>query len=247
MTRPPRPASGEVHIWCITLASDIPELTRLEGLLSPNELARADRLLDRQMRDRFVAGRGLLRETLARYLEMGPEHLPIAEGVHGKPFLDGQVGINGALRFNLSHARDLALLAVSGDREVGIDIEEMRDEAPIHDMARISFSIREQEELLRLPPSLQRPAFYRCWTRKEACMKACGSGFSLHPGSFDVSLLPDPSPVLLDRNGWPNEQTLWQMLDLSVPAGYLAALAVEGETPVSVRFIAKFSEMRSVD
>jgi len=236
MSHAPRLEAGEVHIWCVKLACDSSELGRLEGLLVPAELSRADRLLDRQARDRYVAGRGFLRQTLGPYLGMLPQQILISEGEHGKPFLAGNDAAAGAIRFNLSHAGNLALFAMASEREVGIDVEEVSGEAPILDMAKISFSDREREELLQLPQELQRPAFYRCWTRKEAYLKGCGLGFSLPSDSFDVSLLPESPPALIAHRLLPDDPVRWRLLDLAVPEGFCAALAVEGRLPI-IRYV----------
>jgi 4'-phosphopantetheinyl transferase len=99
-------------------------------------------------------------------------------------------------------------------------------------MALRYFSVREQSELLSLPEDRHLAAFYRCWTRKEAYLKGCGSGFSQPCDSFDVSLLPGAPPALLQHRTSPYEPARWKIIDIPVPAGYCAALATEGETPV---------------
>jgi 4'-phosphopantetheinyl transferase len=225
MTPFPRPQGNEVHIHCLPLSAGAARY------LSSDEMHRADRLVDPNKRNCFTAGRGLLREILGKYLEVQPEELHFDAGVHGKPYLSCNKGSNGRLHFNLSHSGTLFLLAVSADREVGVDVEQLRTDAPYPDMARLAFSPREQKELFALPEHLQRSAFYRCWTRKEACMKACGAGFALQSNSFDVCLLPD-SPAVLST---PDGSSHWVLQDIAVPEGYCAALAVEGASP-DIRF-----------
>lgn len=205
------PTQGEVHIWAAPLDHAAGELARLEGLLSREELIRAGRLLTPQGRNRFVAGRGFLRKTLGRYLGVGGEQVCLGVGEHGKPHLSGEQAGSG-LRFNLSHAEELALLAVSGDREVGIDLERVRETLEFRGMAERFLSPQEQAELFSHPPEGQLSAFFRCWTRKEAYLKARGHGFSQ----------PDPD---CGTGGW-------SLVDLTVPEGYCAALAVEGAMPV---------------
>jgi 4'-phosphopantetheinyl transferase len=209
----------EVHIHCLELRQHQPELARFERLLSADEAERAGLLKSDQARNRFIAGRGLLREILGGYLGVAPEQVQLATGEHGKPFL---ADWPGNLRFNLSHAGELLLLAVTDGLEVGVDIEQVEPDKPLRNLARLAFSRREQQELFALPSTLQTAAFYRCWTRKEACMKACGRGFSLPSDSFSVSLLDDETPILADCG---NQS--WQVMDLQVPQGYCAALAVE--------------------
>lgn len=218
----PWPLADEVHIHCLALD------TANVWHASPDELRRAESLFDPLKKKRFLASRTLLREILGRYLGLQPDELHFAEGKHGKPCLSG----SDRLHFNLSHSGGLLLLAIAADRDVGIDLEQLRTDIPFLDMARLAFSPREQNELFDLPEYLQRRAFYRCWTRKEAYLKASGMGFSLPSNSFDVSLLPD-TPVSMIA---PGEPCRWSLLEITVPEGYCAALAVSGSAP-HIRYI----------
>jgi 4'-phosphopantetheinyl transferase len=217
------PQANEVHIHCATLTSEV------SRYVSSDEIERADRLLDSHKRMLSIASRGLLREIIGRYLRLPPELLYFSVRAHGKPFISADSANNIQLYFNLSHSDTLFLLAITTDREVGIDVEQIRDGIPFSDMARLAFSLREQEELISLPDHLQQSAFYRCWTRKEAYLKASGMGFSLHSGSFDVSLLPEPSASLMIA---PDDLSSWYLHDICVPENYHAALAVKGLIPI---------------
>lgn len=218
----PWPQDNEVHIHCLPLATDV------ERYVSSDEMHRADLLLDPDKRNRFIAGRGLLREILGRYLEVQPEELLFVLGEQGKPYLCCSKDNNDRLHFNLSHSGALFLLAVAADREIGIDIEQLCTDTLFPDMARIAFSPREQNELFTLPEHLQRHAFYRCWTRKEAYLKACGTGFTQYSNSFDVCLLPE-APALFSA---PDDSSDWVLQDIAVPKDYCAALAIKGSTPI---------------
>lgn len=229
MTPPLTVPLGEVHIWLSSLTSDDDRLTRFKNLLSLDELARADRLRDRRAQENFIAGRGFLRETIARYVEREPASLRFEAGDQGKPRLAG----NGPLRFNLSHGGDLCILAVTESREVGIDLELRRDDLPYRDMARRYFSPHERDELFSLPDGEQLDAFYRCWTRKEAWLKGCGTGFTQPSDSFDVSLLPGHPPALIAHRALPGEPARWSLTDISVPDGYCASLASAGDRPIA--------------
>jgi 4'-phosphopantetheinyl transferase len=235
VSRETLPVTGEVHIHCAPLDLATADLVRCRRFLSTDELARADRLLDQQQRDRFVAGRGFLRETLANYLALPPADLCFATGEHGKPKLPGEGG-SSALYFNLAHADDQAILAVAGNCEVGIDLERLRDDLPFRAMAQRFYAPRERTELFSLPEEQQLAAFFRCWTRKEAYLKGCGAGFSQPADSFAVSLLPGQPPALLEHRT-PGEPARWRIVDLTVAAGYCAALAVAGEPPPVVRYL----------
>jgi 4'-phosphopantetheinyl transferase len=216
---------GEVELLLLPLAVAPDELARLRGHLSPDELQRGNRLIDKERRDRFFVGRGLLREALAGYLEVKPAAVTIAEQEFGKPHLPEQEGCDG-IRFNVSHAGGAILIAVSKGREVGCDLEELRQDLEFRPMAERYFSQREREELFGLPAAEQLAAFYRCWTRKEAYLKAAGSGFSQPSTGFDVTLLPGAGPALLAHRGDPEEIERWEIRDVEVPQPYCAALAV---------------------
>jgi len=219
------PRTGEVHLHCLTLSLETSELTRYERLFSPDEVARAKQLKSDRAKNRYGAGRGMLRDILSGYLGIEPADVPLATGEHGKPFLE--YGAAEDLRFNLSHADELLVLAVASGVDIGIDIERVKADTPIHDMARLAFSRHEQEELLTLPVSGQVEAFYRSWVRKEACLKACGRGFSLPSNSFNVSLSAE-APAMLHVCC---NEAFWHVLDIDVPLGYCAAVAVEARSP----------------
>lgn len=229
------PGPGEVHIRLFNLAVHAAELAGLERLLNQDERERAERLIDRLIRNRFIAGRGLLREILAEYLNQSPASLPLAANQYGKPFLSGE-HLNHGLSFNLSHSGDLAVMAIAKHCQLGIDLEQLRDDLPFRAMAQQFFSRREQTDLFSLPADLQPAAFFRCWTRKEAYLKGCGSGFSRPSNLCDVSLLPDQPPVLLADRHDPAQISGWCLLDLDVPAGFCAALAIQGQSPFTVNF-----------
>jgi 4'-phosphopantetheinyl transferase len=222
----PRPQNNEVHIHCLTLATEI------SRYVSPDEMFRADRLLDLNKRNRFIANRGLLREILSRYLGVKAGELHFIVGEHGKPRLSGNKADNNPLHFNLSHSGDLFLLAVAADREVGIDVEQIHNDTPYSDMARLVFSPDEQQELLALPENLQRGAFYRCWTRKEAFMKACGMGFTLMSNSLDSNFFRKTPAGFVS----PDDVSLWTLEDIAAPENHCAALAVKGANPI-IRYV----------
>jgi 4'-phosphopantetheinyl transferase len=219
-----QPGAGEVYLYRIVLSQQFPELSRLRQLLSKSETDRAAQLKDDLAKKRYIAGRGVLREILGGYVGVAPEKVRIVTGEHGKPYL---AECTENIRFNLSHAEDMLILAVSAGREVGVDIEAIKADKPLNDLARLTFSLREQKELFILPSThLQTTAFYHCWVRKEACLKACGRGFSLQGSSFDVPMRIEKSPMqtLINCN-----QSFWHVQDIDVPENYCAAVAVEAD------------------
>jgi 4'-phosphopantetheinyl transferase len=222
----PWPQDNEVQIHCLSFAADVLRH------ISSDERHRADRLLDTDKRKRFIAGRGLLREILSGYLGIKAEDLHFDVGEHGKPRLSVNKADNGQLHFNLSHSGDLFLLAVAADREVGIDVEQIRNDTPFRDIARLAFSPGEQQQLLALPDDLQRDAFYRCWTRKEAFMKACGMGFALISNSLDSNFFRKTPAEFVS----PDNLSIWTLEDITAPVDHCAALAVKGAAPI-IRYV----------
>lgn len=221
MNSSPRPLDGQVHIYCISMPQHHLELVRLGCLLSPEETGRRDALKSGPAKNRFITSRGVLREILGSYLGIEPEKVPLKTGKHGKPFLTGD-GVD--LDFNLSHAGDLLMLAIAAGQHVGIDIEKIETDKALNGMARIAFSQREQEELAGLPSLRQQAlAFYRCWVRKEACLKASGTGFQLPGSSFNVTPLNQEMKLMTTCCS----QTCWHVMDIPVHPDYCAAVAVE--------------------
>ena len=190
----------------------------LAHVLSPDELMRSSRFRHTLHRDRYVAGRGLLRQLLAERLDDDPARIRIVSGEHGKP----QLAEQGAIRFNLAHSDGDALFAFTEAGDVGIDIERVRtvDCLPL---SRSCFSKRERDELLSLDASARLEAFFEGWVRKEAVIKADGRGMSLELHSFGVTLR-DPPGMIEAPPG--NDAAQWRLASLEAGPGLRAALAV---------------------
>ena len=226
-TPPSRPIArrGEVHVWRVSLI--VSQTSKLEAILDRDELARADRFRFQKDRDRFIVARGALRTILAGYFQTRPAALRFSYSSYGKPTV-GDALAAAALRFNLSHANELAVVAVTCGREIGIDIEHIRAEFAAGEIAERYFSRREILQLRALPADLQTEAFFNCWTRKEAYIKARGLGLSMPLDQFDVSLAPDAPAALLDNRLDEGEVSRWSFQELFPAPDYAAALAVEG-------------------
>ncbi len=205
-------------------------LDRFHATLSPDERGRAARFRQGPLRNRFVAGRGLLRAVLARYLAAEPAALAFDYNALGKPRL-GPPWDGGELDFNLSHAKGFALLAISGGRPVGVDLECPH---PLHNlpgMVARCFSAEEQRQWQSLPAAERLAGFFRVWTCKEAWLKARGSGLAFPLDQVSVTLLPGEPPRLLSIGGDPREAALWRLECSRPAAGCLAAVAVRGAPP----------------
>jgi 4'-phosphopantetheinyl transferase len=215
----------EVHIWNASL--DVPDDTirNAWAILSPDEVARAEGLRLERDRKRFVVARGILRKILSAILDVPPSVVRFETTSHGKPVLAAEHARVG-IQFNLSHSHDLALFAVTQSRGVGIDVEYIREIDAVN-VAEHFFSRGEYENLRRLPADQQRAAFFTCWTRKEAYIKARGEGLARSLQSFEVSILPE-KPQLLWCEDDPTEIDRWSFANVSPCAEYAATLAVEG-------------------
>lgn len=219
--------NDEVHVWRLRLEPPESQVGYLRHLLAPDELSRADSFYFPKDRDHFVVGRGVLRAILGRYLGMNPRDLHFSYSSYGKPSLTRECG-GRWLRFNISHSWQLALVAVARGREIGVDIERLRAHATTWDIAEHSFSPGEVAALHAVPPHRQTEAFFNCWTRKEAYIKARGEGLSLPLDKFDVALTPGEPARLLSADGDTHEASRWSIRELNPGDGYVAALAVEG-------------------
>lgn len=214
----------EVHLWRIPIGGEEWPAEDLL-LLDPGERARAARFVFARHRAPWIRARAALRRILARYVDATPETLPFQVGEWGKPSLCGSNG--ESLRFNLSHSGGLALLAVAWGREVGVDVERIRPTVELLDLATRFFSPSEVAALRAVDDARRERAFFACWSRKEALIKADGRGLSFGLDTFEVSLHPDHPAELLSVRGVPGGDR-WMLREIPVDEGYAAALVVEG-------------------
>lgn len=232
----PRLGADDVHVWAARLDVDRERLASLAELLSEDERARAERFAFERLRQRFTAAHGILREILAGYADVAPERLRFETGAEGKPFLTEEAA-DGGLRFNMSHSAGKALYAVTLGREVGVDVEQV---CPDRDHARIAerfFSAREVQALRALSEEEQRTAFFRCWTRKEAYVKAVGKGLAIPLDRFAVSLAPRERAAFLDAGDGAGVVSGWSLCNVPVDGGYEGAVCVEGERNYEYRIL----------
>jgi 4'-phosphopantetheinyl transferase len=217
----------EVHVWQASLEQPEATIQTLRQLLAADELAKAGRFHFEKDRKSFIVAHGLLRTLLGRYLHLQPGHLRFCVNDYGKPALDPSFH-EQPLNFNMSHSHKLALYAFTFRRQVGIDVEYMRADVDFEGVARHSFSPVEQNVLHALLIEARKPAFYNCWTRKEAYIKARGMGLSLSLDLFDVSMKPGEPAALLTSREDAREAGRWRFEELLPGDGYAGALVVEG-------------------
>ncbi|HEX8139722.1 MAG TPA: 4'-phosphopantetheinyl transferase superfamily protein [Pyrinomonadaceae bacterium] len=228
--RSPRLEKNEIHVWLIQLGQPAQKLMSQHSILSAEERERASNFHFDHHRQRYIVAHLALRLILSQYQGESPDRLRFRSNAYGKPALDLEEVEGGCetLHFNLSHSEDLALLAVSRGRALGVDIESIRPDFAHQQIAERFFSEREAATLDALPRSLQPEAFFNCWTRKEAYIKARGEGLSLALDGFDVSLVPGERAALLSVRDDPEEALRWSLRELPIGPGYAGALAVEG-------------------
>ncbi len=214
-----------VEVWCISWTKHLAQIEDCRALLSTAERTKADAFHFERDRQRYVISHAALRSLLTQHVSLAPGDIMIRQNGWEKPQLEPP---HGGVHFNLSHSGDLALVAISPDYEVGVDVEQIKTLPDLATVATRFFSKSESNALFQLPAAEQTPAFFRIWTRKEAFLKARGNGLSLPLAEFDVSLESGCTSVLLATRFAQAEVTRWRVSDLPCAPEYAAALAVEG-------------------
>jgi 4'-phosphopantetheinyl transferase len=212
-------------VWRLALDLPADAVGRLWPTLAADECDRADRFHFAVHRQRYVAGRGFLRVVLAHYLGQDPAALRFCYGPHGKPAL---AEARGDLQFNLSHSGGGGLLGVTRGQEIGVDLEQVRPRGNLEELAQRFFAAGEVAALAAVDASERELAFYQCWTRKEAFIKAGGEGLARPLDQFTVSLGPGEPARLLAVAGDPEEASRWALHGLKPWPGFVACAALRG-------------------
>jgi 4'-phosphopantetheinyl transferase len=218
---------NEVHLWRVDLDSLRESESRWQNILSADESARASRFRFAIDRQRFVISRGLLRTILGGYLAADPGSLTFSYSSKDKPSV-ARPDSESAVCFNVSHSGAVVLLAFTRGHDVGVDVEQIRSDFDVAAIARRFFSPHEQEQLAVLAKEKSFEAFFRCWTRKEAYIKATGDGLSLPLTQFDVSIEAHDKDALLATRPDATEAGFWSLREVPAGEGYVAALCVRG-------------------
>lgn len=219
---------NDVHVWRVALDMPDSRIQQFSTILADDERRRANRFRFPQHRHHFTVARGALRMLLSRYLGIKPENVRFEYNQYGKPALPERMN-PFRLRFNLSHSGELALYVFAYERELGIDVEYTRRRIEqIEQIAHRYFSETENAVLNALPERLRQQAFFNCWTRKEAYIKARGRGLSLPLHQFDVTLAPEEPAKLLATRDDPAQLTRWTMRALEPGQDYVGTFVVEG-------------------
>ena len=215
--------SDDIHVWRIGLNDLESKIEQFEAVLSYDERRRADRFRFERDRKQFILSRGALRNLLGKYLELSAHHIEFTQNRYGKPALVNRE----KLTFNLSHSGGLALVAVARNTEIGVDVEVVNRQLDFLPLADRFFSEAEYREIVTSSESDRSILFYRCWTGKEAVVKARGKGLSIPLDTFAVSLEQTGSQVVsLVEKG--KEASTWRLVPIDVGEGYAGAIAYEG-------------------
>jgi 4'-phosphopantetheinyl transferase len=221
---PPPLAKTEIHVWEFPTIVSESTLASYTELLSSDERDRASRFHFERDTRRFTVARAGLRTILSAYTKTPAAELRFHLSAHDKPELEPASDI----RFNISHSGEMALLGIALSREVGVDIEAVRQNVEIESLAERFFSPHERETIRALPEQDKIAAFFRCWSCKEAFLKAQGVGLSRSLNSFDVEANPALPARLAGTRPDARETERWSLHTIETADGYAAAVSAEG-------------------
>ena len=221
-------AETEVQVWQADQDQPPDLMEAFRRTLSVDEMERAGRFRFDRDRFHFTVARGILRQMLGNFLHIAASKVRFHYGEYGKPALSEEFS-SSRLKFNISHSDRRVLMAFAIGRELGIDIERIRPDFATDNIAERFFSAFEVERLRSLPSTVRAEAFFNCWTRKEAFIKAIGEGLSYPLDGFDVTLAPGEPAKLLAIGARVPSSDEWAMLNLEACEGYRAAIVIEGK------------------
>ncbi len=223
--------NGEIDVWKVDLERDPRDLDSFFQLLSDDEKVRANKYVFARDRGHFIAGRGMLRKIIGGYLDKSPDEIKFSIRHYGKPDLTGEAS---DLRFNVSHSRGIAVIAVSLKREIGVDIEFVDPDFDVFSVAKNIFSAEEILRIEALPLNLQTATFFAGWTRKEAFLKAMGDGLS-SPEELQTAISFMNGDDVFYRSVENGRIRDWSLTSFEIQENFRAALVVEGNVG-TVRF-----------
>ena len=220
-------APGEVDLWVIDLDLPASVVKSLSHHLEPEERERAERFRFDRHRRRFRVRRARLRQLLAAYQGLEPGAVRFDYGPRGKPSLVAEQDRHreGKLEFNLSDSEDLAVVAVARNLEIGVDVEVLRSMPDALSISEHFFAEGERQVLRGVPEGDVSSAFFNCWTRKEAYLKAIGEGLAVPLDRFEVTLYPAEPCRFEHVDGDAQEATHWTLLSFEPTANAVGALA----------------------
>jgi len=236
-------APRTVYVWPVHTVASIDVAAEFERVLTPDERDRVARFRFDHLRHSFVLARGSLRILLGRYLSVSPAIIRFTHNSKGKPALSAPAYLD----FNASHSGDLAVFAFTTGLEIGVDVEKIRSLTDMQNIASRFFCPEEAEEIMSLPENQRTRAFFLCWTRKEAYVKAIGEGLSAPLNGFSVTVQPNQPARFVHFAQGANAAMNWTLYDLQLAPEYAAALAYHDvERPVVVFQVTDPVELLSI-
>lgn len=214
-----------VHFWYCDFNQNEDKLEFYNSLLSKDEMTRSSKFKFNKDRECYIISRGILRLLLGSYLDIRAKDITFKYTSYGKP----ELAFESDLKFNISHSGNMAAFAFFRNQEIGVDIEKIKDNFDVLELAQNFFSKKEVTVLEKQPKEDLSRAFFRCWTRKESFIKAEGSGLSFPLDKFAVSLDSDEHAELLETQWDFKEKNEWQLFSFIPAIGYIAAIAVKNE------------------
>jgi 4'-phosphopantetheinyl transferase len=232
---------NQTHIWKLNLDDVFDTYERFASKLNKVEAEKASRFYFEKDRVSYTITHGFLRLLLSDYLSLDPSQVNYQQNPYGKPFLEDE-SLNAAIKFNLSHSNRGAVIAISKGQELGVDIEFHKSDFPLEEIAKRFFSTWEVGVLMSLPIGQRKRAFFDCWTRKEAFIKAKGEGLSMPLDRFDIEFFPGERARIVRTYDDPSEADRWSLENINTWSNYSAAVCVEGlinqvQEPDSFAFI----------
>ena len=221
----PELSGRDVHVWAVPLRMGEERCAELRTLLSPDEVAKAERIVVPGKREQSIVTRGNLRTLLSAYTGVPAREVSFEYEEQGRPFL-ADAGL--CTTFNVTHSGDLALIAVTREGIVGVDVERIDPKVELLAIGKRFFSEAEHAQLRSCREEERPLAFFRCWTRKEAVLKARGTGLLTPLDQFDVTLLEGDPPRLVETRFEPPDEREWWLAELMPAPGYPGALCAEG-------------------
>jgi len=216
-----------VQVYTASIDRYIQQLSHIRSIITPDEVKTAESYRFSRDRNRFIVSRGFLRFILSQYLEIEPIEIKFTSGTYGKPELSSEYG--SSLRFNVSHSGNMVVYAITSGREVGVDVENIQHDYPVMDVAGQFFSQAEIDLLASLEGDEIATAFFRCWIRKEAFIKATGKGLNVPLDQFAIPPADSPTAFCaFDQD--------WIVVEFSPKEGYVAAVVVEGYQAIDFKF-----------
>ncbi len=215
---------NQTHVWYIYFSQQLNILSYFLSILSKDEIEKASKFRFEKDKNCSIITRGALRFLSGKYLTENPEDIKFKYGEFGKPYYNMET----ELKFNVSHSGNMAVIGFVLNDDIGVDVEEMKSDFEVFDIASNYFSDYEIKSLKEIPIQNHVKGFYRCWTRKESFIKAKAKGLSFPLDSFSVSIDSDEKTELLETKWDKNEKELWNLFSFTPQENYIGAVSVKG-------------------